>query len=176
MKKVTRFVLLMGLLAATLTGLCQAKPYPGWVMDSLKSKGLDKKYELNAFLKPGWLQDDFNGDGAPDIALLIVEKATHKKGILLLTGKNSDFYVFGAGSKFGDGSDDFSWAGKWYVYKKKTAYETQFDKKNGDILGGKQIKLTHPCISIASVEDGAEISGGLIYWTGKKYRWIHQGE
>ncbi|HXO73610.1 MAG TPA: hypothetical protein VN824_00245, partial [Puia sp.] len=105
------------------------------------------------------------------------EKTTHKKGILLLMGKAPDYFVFGAGTKLGDdGSDDFGWAGKWYVYKKKTANETQFDKKSGDILGGKPVKLLHPCLSIANVEDGAEVSGGLIYWTGKKYRWIHQGE
>jgi len=24
-------------------------------------------------------------------------------------------------ANFGDGSDDFAWAGKWYVYKKKSA-------------------------------------------------------
>ena len=175
-KKTTALLLLLGLLSTGLNGICQGQPYPGWVTDSLKSKGLDKKYELNAYLKPGWLQDDFDGDGVPDFALLIADKATHKKGILLVTGKARDYYVFGAGANFGNGGDDFGWAGKWYEYKKKTAYETQFDKKSGDILGGKQIKLAHPCISIASLEDGAEVSGGLIYWTGKKYRWVQQGE
>lgn len=168
--------LLMGLLSTGLQGTCQGKPCPEWIQDSLKSKRLDVRYELNAWLKPGWMSEDLNGDGTPDIAVLVAERATHKKGILLLMSKAPDYFVFGAGTHFGDGSDDFGWAGKWYVYKKKTAYETRFDKKSGDIQGGKQIKLAHPCISIASGEDGAEVSGGLIYWTGKSYRWIHQGE
>jgi len=169
-------MLFVCLLSISATGICQNVTYPGWLRDSLKRKKLDMKYELNAYMKPAYVQEDLNGDGKPDIAALVIEKATHKKGILLVHNNSSEYYVFGAGTNFGEGSDDFAWAGKWYVYKKKSAYETMFDKKSGDVLGGKEIKLSHPCISVASVEDGAEVSGGLIYWTGKKYRWIHQGE
>lgn len=157
-------------------GACQNASYPAWLKDSLKRKGLDAKFEPSAWLQPSFLQDDFNGDGAADFAVPVVEKATHKKGILLIQAKSAGYFVFGAGTKFGDGSDDFTWANKWSVYKKKTAYETQFDKKSGDVIGGKQIKLSHPCISVAVLEDGAETAGGLIYWTGTKYRWIHQGD
>lgn len=171
-----KVVLSVCLLSICTTGVCQNVTYPGWLKDSLRRKGLDIKYELNAYMKPAFLQEDLNGDGKPDIAVLITEKITHKKGILLILNDSSGYYVFGAGTGFGDGSDDFVWAGKWYVYKKKSAYETRFDKKSGDVLGGKEIKLSHPCISVASLEDGAEVSGGLIYWNGKKYRWIQQGE
>ena len=139
----------------------------------MKKKGLDSKYELSSFLKPAFLKEDFNGDGATDIAVLVVEKSTQKKGILLIPGRSSACYVFGAGNSFGKGSDDFAWADKWSVYKEKSAYETQFDKKSGDVKGGKETKISRPGIYIVSTE---EASGGLIYWTGTKYRWIHQGD
>ena len=171
-----KVILCICLLSTSLTGVCQIETYPEWLKDSMRKKKLDIKYELNAWLKPAYVQEDFNGDGQPDIAVLVIEKVTHKKGILLVHNHSSECYVFGAGTNFGDGSDNFAWAGKWYVYNKKTAFETRFDKKSGDVLGGKKVKLSHPCISIARVDDGAEDSGGLIYWTGRKYRWIHQGE
>lgn len=115
--------------------------------DVFKSKGLDKKYTLNAFLKPSYLQADFNGDVESDVAVLVVDKTTKKKGILLIHGKTGEHFLFGAGTAIAD-SDDFTWADKWSLYRKKTAYETQFDKKSGDIIGGKEIKLARPAILI----------------------------
>ena len=163
-------------LSLFLAGTGAFSQTPGWLIDFLRSKGLDKKYEPAAYMKPSFLQADLNGDGSADIAVLVVEKASHKKGVLLIAGKSPSYFVVGAGTNFGNGSDDFSWAGQWSVYNGKSAYETQFDKKSGDVTGGKKIPLTRPCISIMSVEDGAAIAGGLIYWTGTKFRWIQQGE
>ena len=85
-------------------------------------------------------------------------------------------FLFGAGTKFGSGSDNFEWAGKWTIYKKKTAHETQFDENSGDIIGSKEIKLKRPALLVEDIEDGAAIAGGIIYWDDKKYIWIHQGE
>lgn len=76
----------------------------------------------------------------------------------------------------GDGSDDFGWANKWSVFNGKKVKETLFDKKSGDIIGGRTVILKRPCILLAAEEDGAVVSGGLIYWNGTKYIWIHQGE
>lgn len=94
---------------------------------------------------------------------------------MLIHNKTNDHFVFGAGTSF-DGSDNFDWADKWSVYNKKTAFETQFDKKTGDILGGKEVKLARPGILAMDYEDGSPYAGGIIYWNGKKYIWIHQGE
>jgi hypothetical protein len=162
-----------GLLLIGTAAFSQTTAYPSWLKASMKKKGLDAQYELSSFLKPAFLQDDFTGDGVKDIAVLVVEKTTQKKGILLLPGRSSKHYVFGAGASFGNGSDDFAWADTWSVYKEKSAYATQFDKKSGDVKGGKQVQISRHCIYIASREDA---TGGLIYWTGTKYRWIHQGE
>lgn len=161
------------LFITTTTAFSQTTTYPSWLKPRMKALKLNGQYELTPFLKPAYLQDDFNGDGVPDIAVLVMERSTQKKGILLIQKKKSQCEVFGAGNSFGKGSDDFSWADTWSVYKEKSAYATQFDKKSGDVKGGKQVPLSRHCIYIVSRE---EASGGLIYWTGKKYSWIHQGD
>lgn len=156
-------------------GFCQGV-FPQWVTDSLKSRGLDQKYVVSPFLQPVFLQADFTGDGSSDIVVLIIEKTTGKKGVLLIHDTFKQYYVFGAGNMFGDGSDDFKWANKWSVFHGKHAYATQFDKKSGDMVKGKEIILQRAAVSIMATEDGADVAGGLIYWDGKKYIWIHQGE
>jgi len=169
------FLLIAFLLTFTL-GHSQTETLPAPFSDTFKSKGLDKKYVIVSFLNPSYLQADFNGDTMEDIAVLVTEKTIKKKGILLIHGKTNEQFVFGAGTSFGNGDKDFKWADKWSVYNKKTALETQFDKASGDIIGSKTIKLVIPGILIEDYEDGAAIADGIIYWNGKQYIWIHQGE
>lgn len=156
--------------------LRQTATLPEWFTATFTNKGLDKKYAVATFLNPSFLQADFNGDTIQDIAVLVLEKATKRKGILLIHGKTNEYFLFGAGTPFGNGDKDFKWADKWSLYNKKTASETQFDKASGDIIGSKKIKLMRPGILIEDYEDGAALAGGIIYWNNKKYIWIHQGE
>ena len=170
------FLLIPFSLLVTTVVYSQNTALPTWFLNTFRSQGLDKKYSTASFLKPAYLQADFNGDAAPDIAVLIIEKATKQKGILLIHGKTNTTYILGAGTAFGNGDRDFKWADKWQLYTKKSAYETQFDKNSGDIIGGKEVKLKRPGILIEDYEDGAALAGGIIYWNGTKYIWIHQGE
>lgn len=168
--------LLIGILLTLTAGHSQTATLPNWFSDTFKSKGLDKKYVIATFLKPSYLQADFNGDATLDIAVFVFDKATRKKGILLIHGKTYEQFVFGAGTAFGNGGKDFKWADKWKLYTKKTAFETQFDEESHDIIGAKEINLARPGILIENYENGAALAGGIIYWNGKKYVWIHQGE
>lgn len=165
--------LLIGLLILiTNVVIGQEKNYPEWFLKAMIKFGLDSKYELSPFIKPTFLQSDFNGDNSIDCAALIREKSTKKVGILLIHSKDFKFYIFGAGKDFGNGSDNFDWLKIWKVYYDKTAYETQFDKASVDIIGSKIMNLARPAIDVEDME----IAGGLIYWDGHKYIWIHQGE
>ena len=157
------------------TGHNQTTTFPAWFSDSFKSKGLDNKYDIASFLKHSLLQTDFNGDATQDIAVLVIEKAPKRKGILLIHRGTNEHFAFGAGTPL-NGDKDFKWADKWQLYTKKTAFETQFHKESGDILGGKEVKLVRPGILIEDYEDGFALAGGIIYWNGMKYIWIHQGE
>jgi hypothetical protein len=53
----------------------------------------------------------------------------------------------------------------------KVTQETTFDSE-GDVNGSKEVILERPAISIRETEG----SGGLIYYDGKKFIWIHQGD
>jgi hypothetical protein len=170
-----RTLLLITFLLTCKVASSQQSTLPTWFQTAFKNKKLDQKYLITPFIKTGILQADFNGDKLNDIAVLVTEKATKKQGVLLLHNQSNQYFLFGAGTKFGSGSDNFKWAKGWKIYKEKTASETQFSKE-GDIIGGKEIKLKQPGISIWAEEDGEPIAGGIIYWTGQKYIWIHQGE
>jgi hypothetical protein len=152
-----------------------AQDFPGWGAKYFKDKGLDKIYERKAFLKPAFWEADFDGNGLKDLACLIIEKTTKKEGVMIIQRGSNNYFVFGAGGKLGNGSDDFKWAGGWKVYKDKIVYETLFNKE-GDMSGSKKIRLQRPALYIYDIEDGQSNSGGLIYWNDRQYIWIHQGE
>ena len=77
----------------------------------------------------------------------------------------------GAGKDFGAGGDDFSWANHWSLFTERLTHETTFTA-NGDIDGSKEVKLLWNAITIS--DEGA--GGGLLYYDGKKFTWIHQGD
>jgi hypothetical protein len=154
-------------------GYSQRVGIPSTFNETFTKLGLNKKYQQSAFLSPAFIQADFNGDGVPDVCILVASKTTKKSGLMILHGNSTAYFVFGAGTKFGSGSDDFKWADNWTLYTGKNASTTQFDKRSGDIIGSKIVKLFRPGVLIESKEDGA---GGIIYWNGKRYIWMHQGE
>jgi len=125
-----------------------------------------------------FLLGDFNGDGINDISILVSEKRTQKKGMIVFFGNSTQYFIFGAGTKVGkigsDATDDLKWMERWEVFKGKVAYETKFH--DGDMVGSTKRRLSNKGISMWSLEDGEPLAGGIIYWNGKKWIWIHQGE
>ena len=92
-------------------GYVQKGDVPVWVKEEFFSKELNKKYSFGKYLTPSFLIADFDGDKRVDAAVLIVEKRTGKKGVLIVH-KSRDYYILGAGNAFGNGGDDFKWAKK----------------------------------------------------------------
>ncbi|THU35984.1 hypothetical protein FAM09_21590 [Niastella caeni] len=87
--------LLIIFLSMACVGQSQTNSLASWASDAFRQKGFDKKYEIASFLKPSYWQADFNGDNNQDIVLLITEKQTKKKGILLIHTKqmNASYLV-----------------------------------------------------------------------------------
>lgn len=141
------------------------------VWGQAKWKTFEDKYTLSNHIRPQFLEADFSGDHNADLAILIERKVDRKKGILILFGQSDKSCVIGAGQKFGNAGDNFDWADRWNTFRDKVTYETTF-KPDGDVDGGKEIQLDKPAIKI-SEEEGA---GGLIYFNGKEFIWIHQGD
>lgn len=161
----------MWLLASALLPLRLATPItvplPIWAQQYWHQHGLSATFRRSAYATPTLLQADFNGDGKLDVALRVTRIATKSEGILLLHQGLPAYYVAGAGSPTAPdiSQGDFSWATHCSLYMKPTVVES-----TGDRLVERRVHLHHPAIWLW--KQGSD--GGLLYWTGKRYRWINQ--
>jgi hypothetical protein len=122
-------------------------------------------YAIRTDLNPFYLRGDFDGDKKQDYALAIVERTTKKKGILIYHPTTKIHYIIAAGNMTGNGiGDDFKWMDAWKVYLDK-----QVERGVGE---PHLISLKGEAILVIKLE----ASSGLIYWTGKEYRWYQQGD
>jgi len=144
---------------------------PDWALTSLDKLDVPKKYKISDFVNPFYLEEDFNGDSYLDIALLIENKETTHKGIIIIHGHGNGYQIIGAGTKFGNGSDDYFWMDVWKVYRSSKSHELTFTENN-DIDGSKEINVHNPSIEVIKTE----ASSGLIYWDGNKYKWAQTSD
>ncbi len=143
---------------------------PAWFMFSWNKVKTETEVEVVNNINPYYLEADFNGDDKLDIALIVESIPDRKRGILLVHGHSFKSKVIGAGSKFGNGGDDFKWMDTWKVYREPTAMETTFTQ-NFDIAGQRSIELKNIAISVASSEGASN----LIVFDGENYVWVHTG-
>lgn len=169
-------ILILFIIIGFLAGCKNEKPVEPWYSKTFYTKGLKERFLIDSSLTPRYLEADFNGDKLLDYACLIRDKQSNKKGLLIIHNKTQDYFFFGAGKDFGNGGEDFKWIDKWSIYNLPSASETQFNEETLDIPGSKEIPLKYSGILLAQYQDGDLLAGGIIYWTGTKYIWIHQGE
>lgn len=128
------------------------------------AKGLNKRYEFSFHLNPFYVRGDFNGDRRPDIAILVKEKASGKIGIAIFHSGKTDPFILGAGTKFGNGGDNFDGMDFWSVYPKRRV-SRGVGQTTIPILKGEALHVGK-----------SEAADALIYWNGKKYVWYQQGD
>lgn len=121
----------------------QTRNTPNWVYKLFISKNLKDRYELSFKLNPFYLRGDLNGDSKPDITILVTERNSGKKGILICHYGTGETFILGAGNKFGNGGDDFSWLDIWQIYPYQLVRE-HIDKVEGrdlarDAIYGKRV-------------------------------------
>jgi hypothetical protein len=122
---------------------------------------LAKEYELSFRVNPFHLRGDFNGDGKIDVAALVKQRSTGKVGIAIINGATDTVTILGAGTAIGNGGDDFEWMDSWETYSKdRMASGTSVPKLRGDAL----------------LVSKSEAASALIYWNGKRYVWLQQGD
>ena len=142
----------------------QHEDIPRWVVASFSATNLDEQYEFARTLSPHYLTADFNGDGKVDVAVLVKQRATGKLGIAIFHGATDKAAILGAGTSIGNGGDDFSWMDTWQVYS----------KARGTHAAGESgvAKLRSDALLIGK----SEAASALIYWQGKRYVWLQQGD
>jgi hypothetical protein len=91
----------------------------------------------------------------------VKQRSTGKLGIAIINGVTDKVTVLGAGTAIGNGGDDFDWMDSWEIYSKdRVASKTTLPKLHGDAL---------------FVSKG-EAASALIYWNGRRYVWLQQGD
>jgi hypothetical protein len=132
------------------------------VIDRAFTNGLlAKEYALSFRVNPFHLRGDFDGDGKADTAVLVTQRSTRKVGIAIINGATDKVTILGAGTAIGNGGDDFEWMDSWEIYSKnRMASGISIPKLRGDAL------------FVSKREAGS----ALIYWNGKRYVWLQQGD
>jgi hypothetical protein len=149
----------------------RSSPSPGAIRDvpdavkkALTNWPAGKKHDLSFWIKPSYLDGDFNGDGKMDTAVLVKERSTGKLGIAILDGTTGKVTILGAGNGIGNGGDDFEWMDSWQVYSKTRGAHAPGEKSVLHLRGD------------ALLVEKSEAASALIYWNGKKYVWSQQGD
>src|ERR1700674_3684405 len=97
------------------------------------------RYDVSTKLNPFYLRGDFDGDGIPDYAVLVVNRTTKVVGIAMVRSRAKQIEVLGAGgiklrvAATEEGSpsyllDDFGWMDSWHVERKQRLRFTGLDK------------------------------------------------
>ncbi len=137
---------------------------PEWAQAVFGATTFSGTYALTTRINPFFLHGDFNGDGKLDVAALIAHRANGKQGIAVAHAGSPTAIVVGAGTKLGNGSDDFAWLDAWSLYVKRPIQQGATGKKPPTLLGD------------ALLVQKLEAASAVIYWDGKGYRWYQQGD
>ena len=138
----------------------------------LEKAGTLAHYDLADNLNPFYLRGDFDGDGKPDYAILVISKDTKKRGIAVIKSLTAGVEVLGAGGaklRVGTGSDsylldDFDWMDEWYVERKQKVSE--------ELGSGVAATMRGEGIVVAK----SESASALVFWNGKRWLWKQMGD
>ncbi len=142
----------------------QSTPIPESATRPFKTTGLERQYDFSSHLKPSYLSGDFDGDGKPDISILVRQKSSGKIGIAVCHSSTNKVLFIGAGTEVGNGGDNFDWMDIWNVTPKATAAK-RVGKAAAALLKGDALHV-----------EKSESASALIYWNGRRCVWRQEGD
>ena len=152
--QITLTILIMSLSVFAADNASEARydDLPKGIYTTLVGSGFFDSYEVYFEMTPFFQRGDFNGDGAFDIAIQVISKTSRKRGIVFLHNNDLNYYVIGAGKKFSDLGDDFSWLKKWRI--------DSFTLQQSRISASAE----------ALILDNPDFPKSLIYFDGNRYQ------
>ncbi len=140
-------ILSMSVFAQDSTSIDRYNDLPKGVYDTLVETdffdAFDVYFQMETYAQYG----DFNGDGAVDAAIQIINNNSHKRGIIFLHANDENIYLIGAGKAFAELGDDFKWLNSWRIDSFTRLSE-----------GSESLILTHP-----------DHTKSLLYFDGNNY-------
>lgn len=141
---------------------------PDWFQKTEILKGIKirEDYQIDNRLNPFYFEEDFNGDGHLDLAIAVKEISTDKAGFAIIHGGSNKLFLIGAGTQIKNGlSDDMNGYDVWKVSREKK-YNTELDENYKE----EYIFLSTPALELTKTE----IGGGIVFWNGKEYAYLHR--
>jgi hypothetical protein len=126
---------------------------------------LGGNYEISDRINPYYLRGDFDGDGRADYAVLVTERGTGKRGMVVLLSSQPKPRVLGAGTPVPYGSekwDDLNFD-SWRVYGR------------GRIDAGTGFEAPPGKVDLILVQK-TESASGFFRWSGTQFTWVQQGD
>lgn len=145
---------------------------PNYLFDQnvISNGKISDKYTVDLRLKPTYIKADFNGDNFEDITFPIKEISTGKMGFVIIHGHTNKINIIGAGKMIKKAlGDDMDYIDIWELNKEKEVTGTDLDE-NGDLIETPIVFLKFPSLRI----EKSELGGGLIFWNGIEYEYLHQ--
>ena len=128
-----------------------------WFREWFESKGPRDQYEIGCYLNPFYLRGNFDARGQLDLAVLVTERSSGKRGILVVHRPGLAHFVLGAGTEIGSGGDDFDWLNVWHV-----------DAAPRSETGQPEAGFVGEVLNLVRLESAS----GWVGWNGRKYVWV----
>ncbi|WP_299822102.1 hypothetical protein [uncultured Pontibacter sp.] len=130
---------------------------PHWSLAALEAPAFKNSYDFDTSINPFYLTLDIDGNCSMDMAAVVVEKASGRRGIALLHHESDSALVFGAGNPNTFGGINWNWLVGWKAEERLTA-------------GAKVSAHKGTALILYTETSGAN----WMYWNGKEWEWVAQ--
>jgi hypothetical protein len=138
----------------------QRENIPEEIVSSLVAPDFYLEYDIDPARNPFYLRGDFDGDGKPDYAVWTKTEKSGQSGIAIWLSSTKRFEILGAGRAFSFGGThtaDFKDITVWRVHGKSLPQPEAGAAPSPKLVGD----------AILITKSGT----GILYFTGKTFRW-----